>query len=102
MHAATDSVGTLPAFTVPNSDDVLSQQTDALRVSSLKPVSHCAQSPMSMIVLDDLERLLEYVPIGPRFSNAILQVLLILLKKQPPKVRRDRAPPSARWRCGQA
>lgn len=24
----------------------------------------CAQSPMSMIVLDDLERLLEYVPIG--------------------------------------
>ena len=45
-----------------------------------------AQSPMSMIVLDDVERLLEYVAIGPRFSNAILQVLLILLKKQPPKV----------------
>ncbi len=32
-----------------------------------------AQSPMSMVVLDDLERLLEYVPIGPRFSNGILQ-----------------------------
>ena len=31
------------------------------------------QSPMSMVVLDDLERLLEYVPIGPRFSNGILQ-----------------------------
>ena len=46
----------------------------------------CAQSPMSMIVLDDVERLLEYVAIGPRFSNTILQVLLILLKKQPPKV----------------
>lgn len=45
-----------------------------------------AQSPMSMIVLDDIERLLEYVAIGPRFSNTILQVLLILLKKQPPKV----------------
>jgi vesicle-fusing ATPase len=29
---------------------------------------------MSMIVLDDIERLLEYVAIGPRFSNAILQV----------------------------
>ncbi len=37
-------------------------------------------------MLDDLERLLEYVAIGPRFSNAVLQVLLILLKKQPPKV----------------
>ena len=49
-------------------------------------LASAAQSPMSMIVLDDVERLLEYVPIGPRFSNAILQVLLILLKKQPPKV----------------
>lgn len=34
----------------------------------------CVQSSMSMIVLDDIERLLEYVAIGPRFSNAILQV----------------------------
>jgi hypothetical protein len=25
-------------------------------------------------VLDDIERLLEYVPIGPRFSNVVLQV----------------------------
>jgi hypothetical protein len=32
------------------------------------------QSPISLIVLDDLERLLEYVAIGPRFSNIILQV----------------------------
>lgn len=32
------------------------------------------QSPASVIVLDDIERLLEYVAIGPRFSNAILQV----------------------------
>ena len=45
------------------------------------------QSPLSMVVLDDIERLLEFVPIGPRFSNALLQTLLVLLKKQPPKVR---------------
>lgn len=32
------------------------------------------QSPLSVIVLDDIERLLEYVAIGPRFSNAVLQV----------------------------
>lgn len=42
------------------------------------------KSPLSVIVLDDIERLLEYVAIGPRFSNAILQTLLVLLKKQPP------------------
>lgn len=28
----------------------------------------------------------EYVPIGPRFSNSVLQALLVLLKKLPPRV----------------
>lgn len=28
----------------------------------------------------------DYVPIGPRFSNLVLQALLVLLKKPPPKV----------------
>eukprot|EP01051_Picozoa_sp_SAG22_P005589 SAG22_NODE_336_length_12071_cov_10.875125_10_plen_149_part_00 len=37
---------------------------------------------------DNLERLLGYVPIGPRFSNEILQTLLVLLKKIPPKGRK--------------
>ncbi|KAJ3258617.1 transport between ER and Golgi ATPase protein [Chytriomyces hyalinus] len=43
------------------------------------------KSPMSVIVIDCIERLLDWVPIGPRFSNAVLQTLLVLLKKQPPK-----------------
>jgi vesicle-fusing ATPase len=42
------------------------------------------KSPLSLIILDDLERLLEYVPIGPRFSNSVLQTLQILVKKPPP------------------
>ncbi|KAL4457630.1 hypothetical protein ABPG75_012495 [Micractinium tetrahymenae] len=46
------------------------------------------KSPLSVIVLDDIERLLEYVAIGPRFSNAVLQTLLVLLKKQPPANRK--------------
>ena len=28
----------------------------------------------------------EYVPIGPRFSNTILQALLVLFEKHPPMV----------------
>jgi hypothetical protein len=32
----------------------------------------------------------DWVDIGPRFSNAILQALLILLKKPPPKVKKKR------------
>ena len=43
---------------------------------------------MSIIVLDDLERLLEYVPIGPRFSNSVLQTLLVLVKRMPPPGRK--------------
>merc|ERR1711968_246034 len=46
------------------------------------------KSPRSIIILDDLERLLSYVPIGPRFSNDVLQTLLVLLKKTPPNVRK--------------
>ena len=46
------------------------------------------KSPLSLIILDDIERLLEYVAIGPRFSNVILQTLLVLLKKPPPAGRR--------------
>ena len=46
------------------------------------------QSAFSVIILDDIERLLEYVSIGPRFSNTILQALLVLLKRQPPQGRK--------------
>lgn len=43
------------------------------------------KSPLSIIILDDIERLLEYVAIGPRFSNIISQTLLVLLKRLPPE-----------------
>ena len=41
------------------------------------------KSPLSIIVIDDVERLIEYTPVGPRFSNTVLQTLLVLLKKAP-------------------
>ncbi|XP_059437986.1 vesicle-fusing ATPase-like isoform X2 [Corylus avellana] len=43
------------------------------------------KSPLSIIILDDIERLLEYVSIGPRFSNLVSQTLMVLLKRLPPK-----------------
>ncbi|KAF3625798.1 Vesicle-fusing ATPase [Capsicum annuum] len=43
------------------------------------------KSPLSIVVLDGIERLLEYVAIGPRFSNLISQTLMVLLKRLPPK-----------------
>ena len=43
------------------------------------------KSPLSLIVLDEVERLLEYVRIGPRFSNVVLQTLITCIKKVPKK-----------------
>ena len=46
------------------------------------------KSPMSIIVMDNIERIADWVPIGPRFSNSVLQTIMVLLSKQPPKGRR--------------
>jgi len=46
------------------------------------------KSPLSVIVVDSIERLLDWIPIGPRFSNGVLQALAVLLGKRPPKGRR--------------
>lgn len=46
------------------------------------------KSPLSLVILDDLERLIEFIHIGPRFSNPILQALLVLVKKKPPNPER--------------
>lgn len=46
------------------------------------------KSPLNIVVMDNIERILDWVPIGPRFSNAVLQTLVVLLRKPPPKGRR--------------
>jgi len=46
------------------------------------------KSAFSVIVVDDVERLLDFAPIGPKYSNAVLQTLLVLLRKQPPTGRK--------------
>ena len=43
------------------------------------------KSPFSIIILDNIEKLIQYIRIGPRFSNLLLQTLLIYIKKSPPK-----------------
>jgi len=60
------------------------------------------KSPESVIVVDNVERLLgtlpvvhctylvtlllDWAPLGSRFSNAVLQALLVLFARRPPKV----------------
>ncbi|KAL7103620.1 hypothetical protein ACP275_08G190900 [Erythranthe tilingii] len=61
----------------------LSEPTKCAQI--VKVFEDAYKSPLSVIILDDIERLLEYVAIGPRFSNLISQTLLVLLKRLPPK-----------------
>lgn len=46
------------------------------------------KSPLNILVIDSIETLVDWVPIGPRFSNNILQVLKVALKRKPPQDRR--------------
>jgi vesicle-fusing ATPase len=46
------------------------------------------KSPLSVVVVDNIERLINWTPMGARFSNEILQTLLVLFKRRPPKDRR--------------
>lgn len=63
--------------------------SEASKINELNKVfSDSYKSPISVIVIDSIERLLDWNPIGPRFSNGILQALVVLLGKRPPKGRR--------------
>ncbi|KAK4224988.1 P-loop containing nucleoside triphosphate hydrolase protein [Podospora fimiseda] len=43
------------------------------------------KSPLSMLIIDNIERIIEWNPVGPRLSNSILQALVTLLQTPPPK-----------------
>ncbi|KAI7898973.1 P-loop containing nucleoside triphosphate hydrolase protein [Cokeromyces recurvatus] len=71
------------------SPETMVGMTESQKVNEINKIFNDSyKSPISVIVIDAIERLLDYVPIGPRFSNAVLQALLVLLKKKPPKDRR--------------
>ncbi|KAG7791598.1 hypothetical protein KL910_001724 [Ogataea haglerorum] len=43
------------------------------------------KSPLNVLIVDDIEALIDFVPIGPRFSSVILRALMSRLKKSPPE-----------------
>ncbi|GAT23597.1 secretory gene [Aspergillus luchuensis] len=54
----------------------------------IKVFDDAYKSRTSVVVIDNLEKLIEWVPVGPRFSNTILQTLQAVLRKHPNKGRR--------------
>ncbi|RWS15681.1 vesicle-fusing ATPase 2-like protein [Dinothrombium tinctorium] len=69
-------------------DDMVGYTETAKCLQIRKVFDDAYKSQMSCVVVDNIERLLDYGPIGPRYSNLVLQALLVLLKKEPPKGRK--------------
>ena len=60
--------------------------SEAMKIDHMRRIFEDAyKSRLSVVVLDNIERILGWVPIGPRFDNAVLQAMMVLLKKKPPR-----------------
>jgi vesicle-fusing ATPase len=81
-HAAIQSG--FPFVRLINPDSLITMSEAAKCAYLQKVFLDSSKSPLSVIILNDLERIIEYTPVGPRFSNTVLQTLLVLLKKPPP------------------
>jgi len=87
--AATIAQGSDFPFIKLISSDGMVGMSETQKVASITKVfSDSYKSPLSVIVVDNLERLLDWAPIGPRFSNNALQALMVLFARRPPKGRR--------------
>jgi len=77
-----------PFVKICSPDDMIGFTESAKCLQIRKIFDDAYRSVLSCVVVDNIERLLDYGPIGPRYSNLTLQALLVLLKKAPPKGKR--------------
>ncbi|KAJ5861625.1 uncharacterized protein N7529_008935 [Penicillium soppii] len=62
---------------------------EAAKIAHISRIFDSAyKSTTSIVVIDNIERIIDWVPIGPRFSNSVLQTLMVFLRKQPTHGRR--------------
>ncbi|KVI03038.1 AAA+ ATPase domain-containing protein [Cynara cardunculus var. scolymus] len=84
--AATVGIGSdFPYVKIISAESMIGISEGSKCAQIMKVFEDAYKSTLSIIILDDIERLLEYVAIGPRFSNLISQTLMVLLKRLPPK-----------------
>ncbi|GMI06111.1 hypothetical protein TrVE_jg2405 [Triparma verrucosa] len=75
----------IPFVRVISADTMIGMSESGKALEINRNFMEAYKSPLSLILIDDLERLIEYIRVGPRFSNQVLQALLVLLKKPPPE-----------------
>lgn len=88
LAAQLAKISDFPFVKICSPEDMIAYTESAKCVHIRKVFDDAYRSTLSVVVVDNIERLLDYGPIGPRYSNLTLQALLVLLKKQPPKGRK--------------
>ena len=84
--AVSKALGSLFPFIRILSPENMIGFTEGAKCQAIKKVFDDAyKSELSCVVIDDIERLIDYVCVGPRFANNSLQTLMILIKRFPPK-----------------
>lgn len=73
-----------PLIKVVSPGDMVGFSESAKCQALRKAFSDALRSKLSVLLIDNMERLLDYSPVGPRFSNLVLQALLVLLNEPPP------------------
>ena len=63
----------------------IGRSEDQISNEILSIFQNAYKSKSAAIVIDDLDAIIEFSPIGPRFANKILQSILVLLKQTPPQ-----------------
>lgn len=67
---------------------------DMVGMNEIQKIQHLSKvftdaykSPLNCLILDNIELLVDWVPVGPRFSSAVLAALKGLMENRPPKGR---------------
>ena len=72
----------------------LVRAVDMMGMNEIQKIQHLSKtftdaykSPLNVLVLDNIELLVDWVPVGPRFSSAVLAAIKGLMENKPPKSR---------------
>jgi vesicle-fusing ATPase len=88
LGATIASASRFPFIKLISPDNMLGYSEQQKVAVITKVFNDSYKSPLSVIVVDNLERLIDWTPMGAKFSNAVLQSLMVLFGRRPPKGRR--------------
>ncbi|PHH55130.1 Vesicular-fusion protein sec18 [Ceratocystis fimbriata CBS 114723] len=75
-----------PFVKVLSPKDLLPYRDEMSKIDYINRVfANAYRSPLSLVLIDNFDRLIDWSPIGPRFSNNILATLQTLISTPPPK-----------------